>query len=89
MNRTLDPRNLEQTYDKNPSQVVFEHVQNFDAVIRDRRRSASNHTSAYNGLIQVLGLLYDRLGIVEIGKDNLEVYIYTDVNKKRFIENVA
>lgn len=75
MNRTLDPRNLEQTYDKNPSQVVFEHVQNFDAVIRDRRRSASNHTSSYNGLIQVLGLLYDHLGIVEIGKDNLEVYI--------------
>ena len=75
MNRTLDPRNLEQTYDKNPSQVVFEHVQNFDAVIRDRRRSATNHTSSYNGLIEVLRLTHDHFGVVAIANDNLKVHM--------------
>ena len=55
MNRTLDPMDFEQMQDYNLLQVVFEHVQKFYAVIRDRRRSASNYTSSYNGLIEVLG----------------------------------
>ena len=66
MNRTLDPMDFEQTQDYNLSQVVFEHVQKFYAVIRDRRRSASNYTSSYNGLIEVLGLTHDHFGVVAI-----------------------
>ena len=54
MNRTIDPSDLEQTYDVNPSQVVFKHVQNSDATIRNRRRSACNNTSSYGGLKVVL-----------------------------------
>ena len=75
MNRTLDPMDFEQTQDFNPSQVVFEHVQNFYAVIRDRKRSASNYTSSYNGLIEVLGLTHDHFGVVAIVNDNLNVYM--------------
>ena len=74
MNRTLDPMDFEQTLDYNLSQVVFEHVQNFYAVIRDRQRSASNYTSSYNGLIEVIRLTHDHVGVVAIANDNLNVY---------------
>ena len=33
MNRTFDPSGLEQTFDTNPLQMVFGHVQNSDAAI--------------------------------------------------------
>ena len=75
INRTLDTMNFEQTLDYNPSQVVFDHVQNFDAVVRDRKRSVSSHTSSYNGLIQFLRLIHDHFGIVAIDNDNLKVYM--------------
>ena len=35
-------------------------------MIRDRRRSASNYTASYNGLIEVLGLTHDHFGVVAI-----------------------
>ena len=44
-------------------------------MIRDRRRSASNYTSSYNGLIEVLGLTHDHFGVVAIANDNLNVCI--------------
>ena len=69
MNRTLDPMDFEQTLDYNLSQVVFEHVQFFPAVIRD-----PNYTLSYNGLIEVLGLNHDHFGVVAIANDNLNVY---------------
>ena len=56
MNRTFDPSGLEQTYDINPSHVVFEHVQISDAGIRNRRRSACNHSLSCDGLKLVLRL---------------------------------
>ena len=69
MHRTLDPKFFEQTFDTHPSQVVFEHVQNSDAAIRDRRQSACTHTSSYNGLKQVLRFFCDQFGVVAIAKD--------------------
>ena len=72
MNRTLDPKDFEQTWDYNPSQIVFEHVQNFDVAIQDRKRSASNRTSSYNGLNEILRLLHDYFGVVAIANDNLK-----------------
>ena len=40
-------------------------------MIRDRKRSASNLTSTYNSLIEVLGLTHDHFGVVAIANDNL------------------
>ena len=74
MNRTLDPMDFEQMQAYNLLQVVFEHVQKFYAVIRDRRRSASNYTPSYNGLIEVLGLTHDHFGVVAFANDNLNVF---------------
>ena len=73
MNRTFDPSGLEQTHDINPSQVVFKHVQNSDARIRNRRRSACNHTPSYDGLKLVLRLLHNHSEVVAIADDNFIV----------------
>ena len=54
-------------------------------MIRDRRRSASNYTSSYNGLIEVLGLTHDHFGVVAIANDNLNVTLF-DLILIRFCE---
>ena len=68
-NCEFDPSGLEQTYDINPSQVVFEHVKNSDAAIRNCRRSTCNYTSSYDGINKVLRLLHDHFAVIAIAKD--------------------